>query len=749
MLTILVLLLQQTSSGAEPHDIATRLQSLSRDSRWTQVAELASKQTSVAAIRGDWRQAGRMQYYLCRALFSRRQFDAALRAALAGRDYSQRAQDNVGIALNSFGVGMVHLAIGSYDLGFAGGQQMVDAARRAAMDTTRFEVLHAALAEGSGRNTEALHLLRQAYASAEQRGNWTVVVDVLVRIGMHLLMRNAPAQAESYLLEAFRVSKLLYPKSLGIAYKGIASLRLAQNEPAAALRLAKLSLDIPSDQVQRSSLHELLAHCHLRLGKTEDALVQLRMAIALLRANANDLPSADDLQISYENSVQHIYKRFALTAAARYRTRPAESLATESFEAIQQNRAASLRRRAGTDESWRRRLPDEYWRTLAQLRQSTSREDTHLRASLVEMEASAGVPTALRSNLPSLHKLQSQLKAGEVVICFLVAEPHSLRWVVDRRSVRLTVIPGERILTASAKEFRKLVERDDPAHVTSGTKLAEMLFSGVPTTGLWTLLADDVLFTVPFAALRIGNKYLAERVPLRLAPSAAFIQPPRAARQNLFVGIGDPVFNRADPRAAGERERYTSVGIELPRLTGSAEEIRRAGRLWQHQILLLNQQDGVAPLTAALAQQPRVLHFATHLYFPPGSSSPVIAFGYSRSGKWNVLTDRDVINLGANAPELVTLSGCHSGSGAVAPGSGLLGLTRAWLMAGAAAVMATLWQVPDNSGAFMEDYYGAVLTLRTQGVSRKSAVALQHAQIRAMRRTPPSVWSSFFVIGAI
>ena len=57
---------------------------------------------------------------------------------------------------------------------------------------------------------------------------------------------------------------------------------------------------------------------------------------------------------------------------------------------------------------------------------------------------------------------------------------------------------------------------------------------------------------------------------------------------------------------------------------------------------------------------------------------------------------------------LVVLNGCHSGRGNALPGAGLMGLTRAWIGAGARAVLATRWDIPDEAGkTMMVEFYRA------------------------------------------
>src|SRR5262249_29898160 len=105
--------------------------------------------------------------------------------------------------------------------------------------------------------------------------------------------------------------------------------------------------------------------------------------------------------------------------------------------------------------------------------------------------------------------------------------------------------------------------------------------------------------------------------------------------------------------------------------------------------------------------QADIIHLATHGYFNPyrALSSGVMlavpatkaaADGTANDGAlqvWEVLSDLKI-----NA-ELVVLSACETGVGESVRSEGLVGLTRAFQIAGAKSVAASQWQVADASTA--------------------------------------------------
>ena len=132
-----------------------------------------------------------------------------------------------------------------------------------------------------------------------------------------------------------------------------------------------------------------------------------------------------------------------------------------------------------------------------------------------------------------------------------------------------------------------------------------------------------------------------------------------------------------------------------------------------------------------------VLHLACHGLFRadnPMFSSLKLGDGW--------LTAADALSLDLPGI-LVTLSACESGRSEVIGGDEVIGLTRAFLGAGAATLVVSLWLVQDETtAALMEDWYGRM----GDGIGR--AAALRAAQLAVKEQHPhPYYWAPFVLIG--
>jgi CHAT domain-containing protein len=107
-----------------------------------------------------------------------------------------------------------------------------------------------------------------------------------------------------------------------------------------------------------------------------------------------------------------------------------------------------------------------------------------------------------------------------------------------------------------------------------------------------------------------------------------------------------------------------------------------------------------------------------------------------------LLTPAEVLDLRLAAP-LVVLSACDTGRGRIT-GDGVVGLSRSFLAAGAAAVVMSLWSIPDGPTA---DLMLAFYTALSQGHSPPAA--LRQAMLRTRQNHPAAAaWAGFVVTDA-
>jgi CHAT domain-containing protein len=122
-----------------------------------------------------------------------------------------------------------------------------------------------------------------------------------------------------------------------------------------------------------------------------------------------------------------------------------------------------------------------------------------------------------------------------------------------------------------------------------------------------------------------------------------------------------------------------------------------------------------------------------------------LAMADANRGPAGIVTAREIAGFDWTGTQLVVLSACQTGVGAVASGDGVYGLRRALVLAGAASQVVSLWSVADASTpALMRDYYAAL----QQGTGR--AEALRWAKRRLLQQpgyAHPFYWAAFIPAG--
>jgi CHAT domain-containing protein len=122
-----------------------------------------------------------------------------------------------------------------------------------------------------------------------------------------------------------------------------------------------------------------------------------------------------------------------------------------------------------------------------------------------------------------------------------------------------------------------------------------------------------------------------------------------------------------------------------------------------------------------------------------------LAMAGANQGGQGIATAREIAGFDWQGTQLVVLSACETGVGAVPSGDGVYGLRRALVLAGAESQVVSLWSVSDGSTReLMRGYYGEL----ARGTGR--AEALRQAKLRLMRQARyahPFYWAAFIPAG--
>jgi CHAT domain-containing protein/predicted negative regulator of RcsB-dependent stress response len=350
-------------------------------------------------------------------------------------------------------------------------------------------------------------------------------------------------------------------------------------------------------------------------------------------------------------------------------------------------------------------------------------------------------------------------------------------------------------LAAQEARFKQSVADYPEAAATLSRILLNPVASHLERKRL-VIVADGILQYIPFATLPEPgqeNSDMASRQPLVvdhevvMLPSLSTLavlrqevrgRPP--AKKAVAV-IADPVFERDDPRIKSIKSQRPIPSPAKPTQIreGSliGRQLERAARdlgtddepvSFERLPFTLQEAEAIftivpqaetrraigfdANLRTALdpeLRQYRIIHFATHGLlnnsYPELSGIVLSLIDKSGRPQDGFLRLNEIYNLDLPA-ELVVLSACQTGLGKVARGEGLIGLTRGFMYAGVARVVASLWRINDRAAAeLMRYFYEAMFLQRST-----PAAALRAAQIKMWRAGEwrfPHYWAAFVLEG--
>jgi CHAT domain-containing protein len=539
-------------------------------------------------------------------------------------------------------------------------------------------------------------------------------------------------------------------------FSGVANSYLALRDYAPAEELARATLtqarhlnDAETITVSLNALAGIL----WRTGRVSEAEVHNAEALRMEEAGIDKLGTLDSLLIA--GHIANAQKRFA--NAQNY------------FRSVLGDPNAEARRRweaeAGLAHVWddQGRFPEaerQYLQainTIEQARRSVSHDELRLSFLSSGMEVYGGyIDFLIRRGRPvdalnhaelsrartlaeglswngqavashtSPHAPPQQLaqRLHATLLFYWLGENNSYLWVITPQKITVLKLASDLEIGPVVKSYRKaLLEGRDvlAAKSADGEKLYSLLVEPakklIPKGGRVVLLPDTSLYGLNFETLIVPDPqphFWIEDVTLTTASSLTLLEHSTALstakEKNLLL--------------VGNTEQPNDDFPTLPQAPAEMQKIERYFPDSQRRVLEGKQATPSAYLDSG-PERFSYLHFVTHgtaSHTRPLESAVIL----SKEGDSYKLYARDIVRHRLNA-NLVTISACNGSGTRAYSGEGLVGLSWAFLRAGAHNVVAALWEVSDASTPqLMDSLYHEL----SQG--KDPATALRDAKLRLL-----------------
>jgi CHAT domain-containing protein len=390
----------------------------------------------------------------------------------------------------------------------------------------------------------------------------------------------------------------------------------------------------------------------------------------------------------------------------------------------------------------------------------------------LEVQIRSGNPryAALKHPQPlRLEQIQKDaLDANTLLLEYALGAERSYVWAVTRDGIKAFELPKRREIEDTAWRVHKEWSGNGPAADRRQVlALSRMLLH--PVRGLLAgkrllIVTEGALQYIPFSALLAQDRRPLvmdhEIVHLPSASTLAVLRHELAGRKpapKMLAVLADPVYSRNDPRVkiphAAPRgdsgERTGAAGFERLRL--SRREAEAILALWPRESSLkaLDFDASRTTATSGALVRYRIVHIASHgivnAQHPELSGLVLSLVNENGDAQEGFLRAHEIFNLKL-AADLVVLSACQTALGKDIKGEGLVSLTRGFLYAGTARVLASLWAVPDGGAAeLMKIFYQR---MRVQQLTPAAALrSAQMAMLQDVRWREPYYWAAFTIQG--
>lgn len=380
------------------------------------------------------------------------------------------------------------------------------------------------------------------------------------------------------------------------------------------------------------------------------------------------------------------------------------------------------------------------------------RERDTLDSQLADLELELSSPSTLvtiRHSPPNLRTIQKSLDAHELLLEFVLDDPHSYAIAITCSHVMLYRLSGRQQLRSQILRYRQIISAKQESPGIASDLFQELLgpVAEYPLHPHVLVVPDQELHLLPFAALMESGRYIVETHQISVAPSATVLSLLKKhshehQRGVRFLGVAP--WTDDDEWTIPPSGMGMAPSAPLAALPASKSEVENAASsLGTPATLLLGPSATETQFRRLPLDQYDILHLALHGYadkeYPDRSS---LIFAPELNGPDDgQLTVREVRSLGLNA-RLVTLSACDTGDGPFGEAD-VANMANAFIEAGSHAVIASLWKIDDSATATL---MGPLYMDLHRGSS--AVDALRDSQVRMIhKKLPPYYWAAFQLSG--
>ena len=599
---------------------------------------------------------------------------------------------------------------------------------------------------------------RLALNSSRTAGNEGGIIDVEIERAINDLDRKNSDRALADVQEANRIAtKNADSPAMAVASFVLGEVRRSRGELQQALEHYSAAENLQKELRDPELGWRLLfgrGQALEALGNDEEALSDYKASVELIEQTRSGI-AEERFRAGYIEERFQVYVAMvelllklgrpgeALSYSERLRARAYfEQLGRHELSANSENerRASELSEQIGT---LRRAIEKEYSISEKQRRGPavelfSSELEQAQRAYQELLDQTRNAPPSLTSlqNVPTISEIQNSLPSDTALIEYVVGKQELSILIVNRKSVEGTTVQvSSESLSSRTELLRDLILGRRPEWVEPGRGLQKLLIAPLQSAGYLPsiqrliIVPDGVLNYVPFAALPgSGPRVLGDDFVVTYLPAAAAL-----TRKGNGERAGRTLLAMAPSEA------------QLPNASG---EVRSIGEMFPEGSLVVAGKGATKTLFQRVAGDFDYIHLATHSSL--NRNAPLLSTLQLQPDDQNDgrLELYEILNLKLHA-RLVTLSACETALGSgyftdTPAGDEFVGMTRAFLGAGSDSVLASLWDVNDESTrTLMVSFYRH---LREFEAPEALAMAQDELRRTNSRYRDPYYWAPFVLV---